>query len=232
MALTDQCKAAMIEHGVLMKDGKPAAAEFLKDKETLRVAIIELGEDNRFPQDFVNTFTTILHEQHHKDTLNNPASLPSNIEEIVRDALSDWFVGEIEFVSRADNPDIQIYGFESNFFMNGLSTSPLNDDPEHTSFGSEKRLIGVSTGVWEYDFFRTTISHEFGHNLGILHTDTAYFKAIAENPQVCTESDKQTLEGHPGIMGTWKGVITPSEFDQSALERIRGTPAPNPNAKP
>lgn len=237
MAITEQCKAAMIEHGVLMKDGVPAGAELMK-KDVLKVALIDAGEDGQFPEGFV---TDELKDslQVNADSLNYPGRFPDGIEDSVRNAIGYWFEGEVVFVGLMDKPDVQVFAYTEWMGFEGFASFPVHDNSESqrnlnssniedlwlSSFSAKDRdqpLIGVSVKNVDAVKVEEVTRHEFGHSIGVMHPHDAVgsFKKLKQ--PVCNSEEVVQLDRkeNDGIMAYGEPVET--WYDRGTRELVQG----------
>lgn len=226
--ITPQCQAAMIKHGVLMKDGKPAGMA-LMNKPVLRIALVEVGENGKLPHNFL-TFSEGAWSEESK--YFNKASIFTQLQKnTMKRGIEFWYKGKMEFVPFDEDSDISIFAFkDSNWGNGGLSTLPENDlVPSGTDGVSDKRIIGINSDI-HISIFSRYLQHEFGHSIGILHPPNALdvyeYKQTEEG--LCSEDDKNKIRdiNGPGIMAY--GDQLQNWYDRGARDFVRTGIPPKP----
>lgn len=243
----------MIKHGVLMKtleDGTevPAGHE-LMNKDTLRIALVEADDTGRFPASFDAGGIDVAIEEKLiplKQHFNiGPTQFPATIRDIVTRAITDqWFEGEIEFVSLSENPDLQIAAFNSAM-LSGLGTHPPADEtmlPDELAAHDNITIPRIPTMLLSIDtdnlpwsrqpqetVLYETVSHEFGHNLGVFHPFSAVERVIDTKTGDCTLREVVELQNpdNPGIMSY--GPEQETWYDVGTRDFVKtGQPPPKP----
>lgn len=229
MAISEECKAAMIEHGVLMKGGQPAGADLMK-QDVIKVSLVSLETDPELRKAFFDMAKDVLVGKY-SHAAENLHTFPEDIEDIVRESTGYWYEGKIEFVSETENPDLRIFPYQMPrqglAYPPGFATYPLNDHPEASQFSSDVRLMGIATynplfgGAFVgREELSGIIKHEFGHNLGVLHPEAALMQA-KQDSKVCDDNDfslRRTL--NRGYMGQHTPP-TENYYDKGTRDHIR-----------
>lgn len=212
MTISEECKAAMVENGVLMKDGQPAGV-VLMQKDTLRVAFIQKNENgggvkpDSLSPDLIE-YLNLTGRLNLLFQIDRPQG-DYDIKTAFVEGVSYWYDGAVEFVSPHEKPDLQVMLFAGGMDMPyGFSSFPSNDHPDAYPYNGDSAIMGINVLRAENpDFFyesllgkgakseysgETTqevvtkiVRHEFGHNLGILHPEQALRYSVKEDPKVC-----------------------------------------------
>jgi len=197
MNISDQCRQAILEHGILMNGDEPAGKS-LMTLPVMRVAIIQ----NEFPPELM-TEEFKKHVENFK--FDTPDSFPPGIEDAVERALGFWYKGDIEFVDIKENPDFRIVAFSGSGTIGGFSSSPLNDNVDHMKSFLKDPAIGIdmtsqrfsqkySTKVFTLlENVEDTIRHEFGHSFGVLHTNETLYEIENSEPSNCKGKEFDSL---------------------------------------
>ena len=101
----------MIEHGVVMKDGKPAGAELIS-KPVLRIALVEDDGTGKFPEAAMGIAKEAFPERKFSK-LAEASTFPENMEGIVSEAIGYWYEGKIEFVNPSEEANLHIYAYRN-----------------------------------------------------------------------------------------------------------------------
>lgn len=229
MGISDQCKAAMIEHGVLMKDGKPAGMKMM-NRDVIRISIAKAGENESSPHSFQTLMKQSINLEDKIEFYTSPTDFPDNIEELTREALGFWFDGEVEFVGYDEGPDVRIFAFDAE---GAFGSFPENDDSPRIS--AEHALIGV--GLKSYptdDKLMGVIRHEAGHALfgvdhahdGIRDSKASYAKLafrtddfLAHYLEVCEGVSEERVRNEVGVMSYGPDGI--NGYDRGTKELVQ-----------
>ena len=150
MAVSEQCQAAMIEHGVFTitrEDGTVVPAGYeLMNSDVIRVALVE-GVDGQLPENKVmNEIRDYFIDNNYEDMLSSVSSFSIPMEDITVRAFARWTDADIEFVKYTDNPDVTIFPFQFSDRLNsvaGAASVPLHDTPEGERRGLNHSAIGL-----------------------------------------------------------------------------------------
>lgn len=206
MNISDQCRQAVLEHGILMNGDEPAGKS-LMSLPSMKIAIVE-GE---FPTELMTEeFSAYLAEN--QFDLGKPDNFPDGIEGAVHKAIGFWYTGDIEFVSIDQNPDLRIFAFDGDNHLGGFASFPKNDNDELNHLGKKsysslsEPVIGIEMGAQRFmqkytvsqrfsllEKVQDTITHEFGHSIGIIHTNVTLANMKELAPDVCTPSEFTSL---------------------------------------
>lgn len=241
MNISELCRNAVLEHGVLMNGDAPAGRA-LMEQPVLRVALIE----NTFPAELMTEdFSAYLERSGSR--LGQPDAFPAGIEEAARRAIGYWHEGEVQFVSLNENPDIRLVAYNGPDRIGGFATYPLNDDIDlnetgyNRSLGFKDPVIAIdmrtarfvteygSSGATLLQGIESVIRHEFGHSLGLRHPELIMGDLLRQEPAVCSPSDVSTLKpvfekSHMAAVSA--GPTEGSEADTLLRQTVRGA---NPN---
>jgi hypothetical protein len=131
---------------------------------------------------------------------HGPGKFPEgfDIEHAVRRGIGEWHTGQINFVSPDGKPDLIIIAHYLPD-ADGRATFPINDHPEFVVNGAEVAAMLVDPDsipidpVYGEQLFSHIVAHEFGHNLGIIHSNE-----VAENMPECASD--LNLSSMPDIL--------------------------------
>ncbi|MGH1404364.1 MAG: hypothetical protein ACRBDL_08970 [Alphaproteobacteria bacterium] len=239
MNITNQCKEAVLEHGILM-NGEEPAGKSLMALPTMKIAVIQ----NEFPPELMTDELKAFIEQGGWD-IGNPDSFPSGIENSIRKAVGFWYQGNIDFVPIDQNPDLKIFAFDGHSHIGGFASFPINDSDEldrlgrRAHAGLDEPVIGIDMGAQRFaqkytvtqkfsllEKIQDTITHEFGHNIGILHTNKTSMKVQEHSSESCAQKDITALidqfqKSH--MINISSGISESSDVDSLYRGTIKGS---------
>lgn len=237
MKITEQCRNAVLEHGVLMNGDEPAGRT-LMSRPALKIALVE----NVFPPELL-TEELSRYLDGSGNRLGQPDAFPAGIEDAVRRAIGFWYEGDIEFVSLNDSPDLRLVAYSGPDHIGGFATYPLNDDIDLDESGRNRSLgikdpmiaIDMRTArfVAEYGTSSATllqgiesvVRHEFGHSLGLRHPELIMGDLAKQEPAACNAADLSALKpeferSHMAAVSA--GPTVGSEADTLFREAVSG----------
>jgi len=248
MGITDQCKAAMIEHGVFMvdlPDGSevPAGMQNLLKKK-LTVALIQADNDGNYQFDFDPARYPLAKDNYVAGTF------PDGFEDVAVQAFQYMYDGEIEFVEPKDWPDVVVFATEGGLYS-GIATLPLNNHEFHKRHGHEYPVIGISTKLgWveesiTLEDLRDTLEHEIGHALAGIHhpafakdeielnaKDNEHTSHVCSGAEQEVELDKIFDYGEKEALMSMGGHGHETWYDRGARDFVKTGVPPNPNTLP
>lgn len=200
MDITDDCKDAMIERGVLMNGGVPAGHALLS-QNVIRVALIDTDSNGEFPQEFLDRFRPLLEESEglsqYTEMLDSPHRQPIGMRSIVKEAFGHWHKGEIVFVSPRDHADITIAPYSKDIEVSedgvrsihrGFATLPPNDVFHRAVLGGEDQMVHRNTG----QLIGLNIDYSDGYN----NTIARSVRAPTDEQRVVLVEDLKHELGH------------------------------------
>ncbi len=231
--ITPECQAAMIEHGVLMKDGKPAGME-LMNKDVIRVAIASPEHFQRFQSLMLQSINLEDKLEYYDATID----FPDNIQELTSEAFAFWYSGKVEFVEFDDKPDLRIFAFDKE---GAFGSFPVNTDLP--SIGASEAIIGIGLQSYPTDqSIMGVIRHEIGHALfGVDHPHDAIRlsseswadsrfggqKVREEFAAKCNDLSQEAVTNWEGVMSY--GPDGENDYDRGARDFVRTGIAPKPD---
>jgi hypothetical protein len=229
---TDACICAIADHGVLSKEGQPAAAK-LYNHGTWKVAIIA----NEDPGIIGHLLPSGLKQQfNHPDV--DPSPFPVDVQVRTRDALQYWKPGqEVNFVNLDQSPDFVLVAFRndaaSDDVAGGFATYPDNDSEdicarENGTTGPHVVAVNMTPqgNNMTSEGFNTKLIHEFGHNLGLMHPEIAYDEASKLGKCSLTESFAVSALGKMSTMAQMLLDNTNTAVDDAYRSKLQETISP------
>lgn len=228
MNISDQCKKEILEHGILMNGNTPAGHK-LMSLPTMKIAIVE----NEFPPELMTPeFSAFIKRKKGWD-IGKPDNFPEGIEGVIRRGIGFWYNGNIKFVPINQNPDLKILAFDSKANIGGFASFPKNDIVDWLS----EPVLGINMDAQRFmqkytvtskftllEKIQDTITHEFGHSIGILHTNET-FSDIKQKSQNACFSDKNSTLGQQfaksHMINLSSGISKSSDIDVLFREAIR-----------
>lgn len=231
------CTAAWVSSGVLMYHDVPAGYDLLTT-DVLKVAIVDAQNIDEF-----QIPAALFHSNRAriKEFLEHQSEFPDGFEQTVRDTLAQWNDFDIQFVAPADNADLTIVAYNQNDGYGGHATWPKSTDEDTYYFDSEEAIMFIQTDRFLNNGARKprtleelgyTVSHEFGHNVGITHTSDAAKNFIRDKDieSICSTDELKFIFGNSvnnSLMNQYGSQE--AEFDyytQQARDFIINHPAP------
>lgn len=184
MNISDQCRQAIIEYGILMNGDKPAGRN-LMNLPVMRISIVQ----NEFPSELMTPYVENKLKQY---GFTKPDVFPSGIEDSIKRAVGYWYNGKVEVVDLDENPDMRILAFHGSGTIGGFASFPIHDvfniddKKGNSDNGSKDPIIAIdmrsqrfahkysTRGYSLLERIEATIQHEFGHSFGILHTNRIF----------------------------------------------------------
>lgn len=242
MGISDQCKAAMIEHGVLMNGDVPAGMEMI-NRDVIRVAIAQAGGHEDSPNSLKSLMGQSINLEDKSEFYTTPVDFPENIEELTREAFSFWFEGEIEFVGYDEGPDLRMFAFDTD---GAFGSFPVNTD--QPDIGASKAIIGIGlqsyptdeklVGVIRHESGHSSFGVDHGHD-GIEDSKASYAKLVFKTEDflahylaACEGVSEDDVRNKVGVMSYGPDGV--GDYDVGAKEFVQTGILPNSNggAKP
>lgn len=242
--ITNSCKTAMIEHGVLTRtldDNSvvPAAMDLI-NRDTLRVVIIRPDENGYLPPEMVTEqFENFMRYNGMEELLEGNASpletsqTPTEqLQQTIRQGIGEYYNGTVEFTDSFEQADIVVFGYDlpEDVGHSGVDSYPIHDNSSDQGYYLDKSFIGINNPL-EYGIPPQTISHEFGHNLGFVHPFETVLHATPKGDySQCSVDEFITLTNteNDGVMNY--GSLERNWFDDAAETYVRTGESPLVNA--